>query len=201
MRIRIDINEMSAMAEALQVGATAIAEVGVEVCSCDLPAGVANLFEQHRASFRKTFDDLATEYRLHAMTLLLRAIIATKDVNKAVAIYPPPEPPRLAPTTMAMAPAFASSSGNYDPSKYYSPGSAAYNRLTPAEKKMNDMAGQALVMPLVWSNYRKVSDRMNASINSMFEMSSSQLEQKLGRLPTAADREYYTPNTYKSRYG
>ncbi len=200
MRIRIDINEMSAMADTLQAGAIALAEVGADVCGCDLPSGVAAIFDQHRASMKKTFDDLATEYRLHALNLLLRALIATKDVDKAVAIHPPAP----APTAVVSAPTVTSSGtgrSNYDPGKYYSPGSAAWNRLSAAEKRMNDAAGRAIVMPMVMANYSKSMDRYNASMMSMFEMSSSDLEAKLGRLPTMADREYYTPNTYKSRFG
>lgn len=200
MRIRIDINEMSAMAETLQAGAIAIADVGAEVCSCDLPSAVAATFEQYRASFRKTFDELATVYRLQALLLVTRALIATKDVNAAVAVYPPAPAPSVTLSQPAIG-SFTSASGRYDPSKYYSPGSGAYNLLTADEKRMNNAMGNAIVMPSVMKAYHASTDRYNASISSMFEMSSFDLERKLGHMPSMADRKYYTPNTYKSRYG
>jgi hypothetical protein len=199
MRIRIDISEMQSMAEALQAGASALAEVGVDVCSCDLPREVAAMFEQHRAPLKRTFDELATAYRLHAAILLMRALIATKDVAKAVAIYPPTAP--AARVVASAPPRVGVRSGHYDPGKYYIPGSAAYNRLSADEKRANNAMGTALTMPLVMSNYRTTMERYDASMSAMFEPSTSDLEHKLGRYPTMADRKYYTPNTYKSRYG
>jgi hypothetical protein len=196
MRIRIDINEVSAMADTLIAAAESIAEVGADVGVSDLPAEVAAIFQHNSATMRANFDNLATAYKREALALKLRALLAHFDVGKAVAIYPPAPPPAV---IVAGQPVVASVAGrsNYNPSKYYMPGSAAYNRLTPEQKRMNNMMAQMIVMPSVMSNYNKSMERYQASLGLMFEPSYTQLWDQLGKRPLASEVKFYAPNHYK----
>lgn len=200
MRIRVDINELSAMADTLSAGARTLAEIGNEVCACDLPASVAASFEQNRAAMRANFDGLAKAYNLLALELVLRALIATKDVNKAVAIYPPASAPAAIQTGQPVV-AAASAPFQMKPGVYYTPGGPQWSRMTPAQRQMNEAMTRSIVMPMVMSNFRQSEARYNASMSAMFEPSTYEIANRIGGNPSSADIKHYAPNTYKSRYG